>query len=801
MAVPEFLTPAEQEWLHTHRGQVVIGSDSSYYPYLFYDDKGVLTGIWGDLLQRLEKDLEFTFRRQRYPNFQTVLDAAKSREIGFIACIIQSPDREAFLSFTEPFHVVEDMIITRKNSRISNIDDLKGQRIGVVQGYAVEEQLQQKAPSLTLFPVLSEEDGLRKLIFGELDVLIADMGVAAWYTREMNLTDVRAAGPLGIDISPLSFGVRNDWPELTSILNKAMNQIPSEERQAILEKWAPLGSSLDLRRIGIGLAIASGLMGGFLVIVLFWNRSLRRLVAKRTQELETELLERLRAQSDHARLAAAMSEIEEHIMIADAQRQIEYINPRFVQDTEIQLEEIVGKPLDQIIRLQDVADLTSIWNHLAGERVWRGKLQLPGIRNRDVPLEVEATVATIQDENGHTSGYVLCGRDRSHEEALENQLQQVERIRSIGVLAGGIAHDFNNLLTPIVAGIELVQLEDLSDNAHRLLSSVNQASLRAKDLVAQILTFSSSESGSFRPVDFVLLTKQSISLLRSSLTANVDIKADIPDKFPLLNGDSAQLQSVIINLGTNAFHALETSGGTLEIALKKHDIRPEEARSQPILSAGCYAILIVRDNGTGIPTDVVDRIFDPYFTTKPEGKGTGLGLSTAQGIVRSHGGDIQVRSSPESGTVFHVYLPLEETSATDPPKEEPQNERPKGHGECVLLVDDDLGVLRAHTAFLKRLGYEVVTSENADAAYKLFCTNPESFDVILTDFSMPGKNGLELLQNCRAINPEQRGVLITGGGYGLAETEFLVLRKPVRLTELAKRMRQALEGHQSLTQS
>jgi PAS domain S-box-containing protein len=788
----EFLSTEEREWLQSHRTDLVIGSDSNYHPYLFIED-GKLSGVWGDLVHRIESELQVAFPVKEYASFQKVLDGAKARETALIACLVDSEERRSFLRFTEPVFVVTDVILARKDSPYKTLSDLHGKRVGVVEGYSVQQILAKQTPELILVPVENESDGLHQLGFGKIDAMIADTGVASWQTKELGLTNIHVLEPLGIEDSELAFAIRSDWPELQVIIQKALDRISVEERTAIIDKWVQLRiapSHRDLRPIWTGIAIASGLIGILVATILVWNRSLRRLVARRTHELEAELGERQRAESENARLAIAISQVDEHLVIVDRHKNIEYVNPRFERDSGLHLGDLTGKPVDLLFSLEDGTSLDSVWETIKMDEVWRGKL-LQKDRQQQI-VQLESTAAPIRDCEQAVSGYILCCRNRSHEEALERQLQQAQRIRSIGTLAGGIAHDFNNLLTPIICGTELVQMEEISEEAHELLEAVSQAGLRAKELVGQILTFGREGTGKKEPINLARLTEEAISFLRSTLPANITISANIPSNFPMMSGDLAQLQSVIMNIGANAFHAMEEKGGTLSFVLTEHTVTEDDARMNMILQAGSYAYLSVTDTGTGMSRDVRDRIFDPYFTTKIDGKGTGLGLATAHGIVRGHGGDIQVFSMENDGSTFIVLLPIEAEHGVPEESELDTEDIQPGKGECILLVDDDPAVLRSHKAMLTRLNYRVVETGSADEALAYYRMNQDDIDLVLTDFSMPGKNGIDLLHDCHDLNPDQPVVIITGGSQATEEVSCLTLRKPVQLKELGKVLRQAL---------
>ena len=346
---------------------------------------------------------------------------------------------------------------------------------------------------------------------------------------------------------------------------------------------------------------------------------------------------------------------------------------------------------------------------------------------------------------------------------LQAQLNQAQKMEAIGVLAGGIAHDFNNILGPIIGYAEMAR-EDAAPGSQLVqdLDQVLNSAHRAKDLVRQILAFSRQATAERMAIKVQPLLKESLKMLRASIPATITIKENIHPACGAVLAGPTQIHQIVMNLCTNAFHAMEQSGGVLSIGLNStfiHDSTPLTAKELP---PGEYVELMVSDNGTGIGPDIIDKIFDPYFTTKEIGKGTGLGLSITHGIIKSYGGAITVDSTLGQGTTFHVYFPVIQEEAR---KDEEFQEVPGGK-ERILLVDDEELLARMGKNMLERLGYTVTARHNSIDALETFMNDdPDQFDLVITDQTMPGMTGFDLARRMLQIRPDLPIILCTGFSY------------------------------------
>ena len=409
----------------------------------------------------------------------------------------------------------------------------------------------------------------------------------------------------------------------------------------------------------------------------------------------------------------------------------------------------------------------------------------------DSEYQPKGYLAEVQDITQRREAEASLGR-------IERQLRQAQRMEAIGSLSGGIAHDFNNILTPIIGYTEMVlQTVDEDNFVHEYMDEVLKASYRAKELVSQILTFSRQTDHKRSRIHVSPIVKEVLTLIQASLPASLEIRRTFKTEREVVMADPTQIHQVLMNLCTNAMHAMRESGGVLEVIMTDFVLEYRANSEFPYLEPGRYLRISVKDSGTGMDEAVMERIFEPFFTTKASGEGTGMGLAVAHGIVTSLNGTITVDSELGKGSVFHVILPSLEEKAEK--RIRAAASLPRG-SERVLFVDDEKDIARMAEHMLSSLGYEAVTANSGMDALVQFHSNPDRFDLVITDQVMPEVTGLDLAREVHTLRPKMPILICTGYSEMVAEEDAgdcgvcEVIMKPIVMRHFAESIRRALDG-------
>ncbi len=418
--------------------------------------------------------------------------------------------------------------------------------------------------------------------------------------------------------------------------------------------------------------------------------------------------------------------------------------------------------------------------------------------------ELQQRIEELEQKNNELQEEIAVRKEAEKMRTkLEKQLQQSMKMEAIGTLAGGIAHDFNNILTAIIGYTDLAKANiehTCSKKFCAVQTNLDQlavAGRRARDLVKQILTFSRQQNHQRVPIQLGQVVREALKLLRSSIPSSIEIREKIITKEDYISGDSTQIHRIVMNIGTNAYHAMRETGGVLAVELTRIEISKDDNKMGSLhLVPGPYLLLKMSDTGIGMNRVTMDRIFDPYFTTKGKTGGTGMGLAMVHGIVKDHKGHISAYSEPGKGTIFQVYLPQIIESAIEH-LDALKKEVPKGE-ERILLVDDEEVVLTLEKAILENLGYSVTACNSPFAALSEIDQRADEFDLVITDMTMPKMNGAELIRHIAGRRPDMPIILCTGFSELINEEKALALgarkyiMKPLIRREIAEIVREVL---------
>jgi len=467
-------------------------------------------------------------------------------------------------------------------------------------------------------------------------------------------------------------------------------------------------------------------------------------------------------------------------------------------------EELLGRQVDSLVPEQFRSHHPSFRAGFTSDpkvRSMGAGRDLYGLRKDGTEVPVEIGLTPVATEEGlFVLGAIVDISARRHAEEerrrLEEQLRQAQKMEALGTLAGGIAHDFNNILGTIVGYAELIR--GTASQGSAVVEDIDEllrAAQRGKELITRILLFSRRQIATRLPLDLGGTVSEAARLLRASIPAGIEIRSRLAAATPRVAADATAVHQIVMNLANNAAYAMP-NGGSLDLSIEPIYVRDSMVRIHPDLREGPYVRLTVADTGLGIDPGVVERVFEPFFTTKPPGQGSGLGLSMVHGIMSDHDGAVILTSEVGKGTEIECYFPALEAEAVAAPV--PDQETPSGRGERVFLVDDERSLASVGERRLTALGYIVTTATDPVAALEIFRERAGEFDLVMTDYSMPRMNGLDLAREIHRIRPDVPIVLSTGFAEEFAQESLapagirMVLNKPLAIHDLAVALRTAL---------
>lgn len=502
-----------------------------------------------------------------------------------------------------------------------------------------------------------------------------------------------------------------------------------------------------------------------------------------------------------------LKSIGDGVIATDWQGHVKFMNPVAERMTGWSQAEAMARPLHEVFHIINEYSRKRCENP-AKKVIDTG--QIIGLANHTILISRDGTEIPIKDSgapivlnNEESIGVVLVFQDDTeakNKQKLEKKLRQSQKMEAVGTLAGGIAHDFNNILASVIGYTELA-MEDTNKTSplYQNLNEIMVAGMRARDLVRQILVFSRHAESKQKRLSLNELVGEAVRLMRATIPTSIEIQEQITPKPLMIYANASKIHQILVNLCTNAFHALENNGGTMKVQIDEVEYNEHVNVQFAEILPGKYAMITVSDDGKGIDPQHLERIFDPYFTTKDQDKGTGLGLSIVNGIISSHKGYITVNSTPDKGSTFKVYLPIvnDQVDACGPSVVQ---EMPTGSGECLMVVDDEAAIAQVQKQNLERLGYEVEVCTSSYDALEKFVNEPAKFDMLITDMTMPKMTGEKLVQRFREIRPDLPVILCTGFSDKIDRQKCAELKinqflmKPIKKGNLARAIRNAFDG-------
>ena len=795
---PSWLNQTEWNFLASQK-KIVLAPDPDFAPIEWIDADGVYKGLAADYVRIVEKKLGIDFEVVNLNAWDAVLDAAQNKQVDLLPAAADTAARRSYLLFSTPHLVLPGVIIVRAQVQgVLSLADFKGKRVAVVKDYVWHEHLARDHKDIHLAPVENLKVGLKMVSLGEADAIVATLPVAIHYIEESGISNLRVAAETGY-FTRLSFATRIDWPLLSSVIEKTLAQISSEERSALQRKWMglradqkPIWESEQFKQV----ATIVGALGVLLVAGgAASNLLLRRAVRARTAELR----------ASEQRLTDFAEASSDWLWEMDADLAFTFISPKFQDITGIDLPSLIGKQRRDVI--VDVIGQVSADEHM---ETLRRREPFRDFRYETRNKEGRATYLSISGRpvfaaDGTFVGYRGTGADLTREFALrsalakaEEHVRQTQKMDAIGQLTGGIAHDFNNILNIIGGNIELATRRVGNDGKlQKHLDSALRGVERCANLTRQLLAFARRQPLEPRVVDVNALIARMGEMLGRTVGENIRLDTILADDLAYGIFDASQLEHAILNLVVNARDAMP-NGGRVAIETRNIELDAEDCARNPEAIPGRYVKIIVSDDGMGISADVLARVFEPFFTTKDVGKGTGLGLAMVYGFVKQSGGHVTMDSAVGRGTTVALYLPRAPAGAAVETVVENRDSDAQGGTGTILVVEDNDDLREFVTTVLKSLGYDVHAAADGPAAVRLAATLA-GLDALLTDVVLPGgMNGPEVAAAIGKMHPAA-GLLYMSGysenaitGRGGLVPEAPLLDKPFTVAEMLRAIQAAL---------
>ena len=511
--------------------------------------------------------------------------------------------------------------------------------------------------------------------------------------------------------------------------------------------------------------------------------------------IRSDITERKRGEEQIREQAALLDQAQDAILVRDLDHNIRFWNKGAEKIYGWTAEEAIGKNVKELLFKESLAPFEEAARAVIRNGEWQGEIHQT--RRDGCEIIVESRWTLVRDEKGQPNSILVINTDITEKKRMESQFLRAQRMESIGTLAGGIAHDLNNVLSPILMAIDMLQLKTTDEGSKKWLDVLRTNAERGGNMVRQVLSFARGVEGERVALQPKHLIKEIVKILRETLPKSIEINFQIPNDLWIISADATQMHQVLMNLCVNARDAMP-EGGSISIKAANTFVDENYARMHLEAKPGRFVMITVSDTGPGMSPEIQSRIFEPFFTTKEMTKGTGLGLSTALTIVKSHGGFINVYSELHKGSQFTLYLPAIDTpGAVD--SAALQSNLPVGHGELILVVDDEESIREITRGTLETFGYTVLTAGDGTEALALYADKKNEIALVLTDMVMPFMDGPATIRALQRMNPKVRIIAASGlgagqrAGEGALEGVSVFLNKPYTAEKLLNTLAQVLK--------